>query len=148
MHTVEDFIPHRDRMKLVNAIVEVDDTHCVTQSMVTAQWPLCTGDHIDSIVIVELVAQTISVYVGWKKREKTRTGGKGVIVGIKSAILSVPEIPVGKKLKTSCKELVNLDNQYGEFEGEVKDDHTTYGYVRIQTLSEDHLMSTRENDGP
>lgn len=134
-YNIEDFIPHRDRMKIVDGIVEVDKDHCVTQSTATALWPLCDGTTINSIIVVELVAQTAGTYVGWVKRNKTKLGGKGVLVGIKKAVLSVPGVPVGARLRTSCRVLVNLDDHYGEFEGEVKDDHAHYGYVRIQTFS-------------
>ncbi len=135
MYNIDDFIPHRDRMKIINDIIEVDDVHCVTQSIATSLWPLCRGEHINSIIIVELVAQTASAFVGWQNRNKTKNMGEGVIVGIKKAVLTVPGIPVGSCLRTSCKMLVNLDNQYGEFEGEVMDDHTSYGHVHLQTFS-------------
>ena len=136
MYTIDDFIPHRDRMRLVQEIVEIDNDHCVTRAVASPLWPLYGGGHIGSLIIVELVAQTVSVYVGWRKREKTRLGGKGVIVGIKDAVFPVPLIPAGAELKTSCRTLLNLDNTYGEFEGEVKDDRTSYGCVRIQTLGQ------------
>lgn len=134
MYNIDDFIPHRDRMKIINDIIEVDDVHCVTQSIATSLWPLCNGEQINSIIIVELVAQTASFFAGWQKRNDMKTVGEGVIVGIKKAVLTVPNIPVGSCLRTSCKMLVNLDNQYGEFEGEVKDDHTSYGHVHLQTF--------------
>ena len=141
MYTVDDFIPHRDRMKIINDIVEVDDVHCVTQSIATSLWPLCDGGQINSIIIVELVAQTASVFAGWQKLNKTKIRGEGVIVGIKKVVLTVPAIPVGSRLRTSCRMLVNLDEQYGEFEGEVKDDHTSYGRVHLQTLSAQNITS-------
>lgn len=136
MYNIDDFIPHRDRMRLVNKIIEVDDDHCVTLSIASSLWPLCDGNRINSIIIVELVAQTVSVYIGWKKRNNKKMGGKGMIVGIKNATLSVPYIPVGSKLITSCRMLANIDDHYSKFEGEVKDDHTSYGYVHIQALSQ------------
>ncbi len=135
MYTIEDFIPHRDRMRLIDDIVEVDDDHCVTQSVASPLWPLCDGERINSIIIVELVAQTASAFVGWLRRNKVKMGGKGFIVGIKKADFFVPDIPVGSRLRTSCKMRVTLDNAYGEFEGDVKDGNTSYGHVLLQTFS-------------
>ncbi|MCL4557402.1 MAG: hypothetical protein M1491_01970 [Deltaproteobacteria bacterium] len=148
MYTVDDLIPHRDRMKIVNDIIEVDDAHCITQSFATSLWPLCNGKQINSIIIVELVAQTASAFVGWQKRNMTKTGGEGVIVGIKKAVLAVPFIPVGSRLRTSCRMLVNLHDQYAEFEGEVHDDRTSYGHVHLQTFSVRAMMSDKNDPVP
>ncbi len=145
MYTIDDFIPHQDRMKLINDIIEINDDHCVTESVATPLWPLCKGEQINSIIIVELVAQTASAFVGWQKRNETKTGGEGVIVGIKKAVLNVPFIPVGSRLRTSCRMLVSLNNQYAEFEGEVKDDHTIYGQVHLQTFNAQAIMSNRND---
>ena len=147
-YLIEDLIPHRDRMKLIGTLIEIDDEHCVTQSLATSQWPLCDGKQINSIIIVELVAQTASAFAGWQKRDKEKTGGEGVIVGIKRAVLTVPSIPVGSTLTTSCTLSVNLDDQYAEFEGEVKDDHTSYGRVVLQTFSVRAMMSRQNGKVP
>ena len=147
-YTIEDLIPHRDRMKLIGSLIEIDDDHCVTQSLASSQWPLCDGKQINSIIIVELVAQTASAFAGWQKRDKEKAGGEGVIVGIKKAVLTVPAIPVGSSLITSCSLTVNLDEQYAEFEGEVKDDHTSYGRVVLQTFSVRAMMSKRDGKVP
>lgn len=140
-YAVEDFIPHRDRMKLIDDIIEIDDTRCVTHAAASALWPLCDGKQINAIIIVELVAQTASAFVGWQKRATQKNAGAGVIVGIKKSSITVPFIPVGASLRTSCRMLVNLHDQYAEFEGEVRDDHTTYGYVHLQTFSAQTLLS-------
>ncbi len=132
-------------MKIIDGIVEIDDDHCVTESIAASLWPLCSGVQINSIIIVELVAQTASIFTGWKKRNETKTKGEGVIVGIKKAVLTAPEIPVGSRLRTSCRIRVNLDGQYGEFEGEVTDGHIQYGFVHLQTLNQQISLSGREN---
>ena len=147
-YPVEELIPHRDRMELIGTLIEIDDDHCVTQSLASSQWPLCDGKQINSIIIVELVAQTASAFAGWQKRDKEKTGGEGVIVGIKKAVLTVPAIPVGTSLTTSCSLIVNLDDQYAEFEGEVKDEHTSYGRVVLQTFSVRAMMSKRDGKVP
>ncbi len=136
-----DFIPHRDRMKLIGDIIEIDDAHCVTQSLATTLWPLCDGRRINAIIIVELVAQTAAAFIGWKKRAEQKDAGAGVIVGIKKTVITVPFIPAGTSLKTSCRMLVNLHDQYAEFEGEVIGDDTNYGFVHLQTFSAQALLS-------
>ncbi len=130
---IEDYFPHRGRMKLIDDIVEVDAARCVTRSSVSPLWPLVSGDRVDPLVVVELVAQSVAVYVGWIKREVMKQGGRGVLVGIKRAAFAGPGIPVGAEVRTTCTLLVNLDN-YGEFEGEVSDGRQVYGSARLQTF--------------
>lgn len=147
MYTIEDYLPHRDRMKLIDEIVEIDMTHCVTRSVVTPEWPLFRDGKVNSIIIVELVAQTASIFVGWHKRQQQKSGGKGFIVGIKKVDFSAPSIPVGSSILTTCRMLVNLDDNYGEFEGEARVDKTGYGRVHIQTVSADAYTADKGNPG-
>lgn len=133
LHNIEDLIPHRDRMKCIEEILEVDDDHCVTKAVASPNWPLCREGRIDSIITIELVAQTAAAYVGWGERSKGTPAGKGFIVGIKKAALETPDIAAGSQLIISCKKTVTLEN-YAEFEGDVWDEERVYGRVQIQVF--------------
>ena len=37
---IEQLIPHRDRMKLIDEVIESDDEKAVTESLVTEKWPV------------------------------------------------------------------------------------------------------------
>ncbi|RLC00730.1 MAG: hypothetical protein DRI57_31950, partial [Deltaproteobacteria bacterium] len=58
MIDIEELIPHRDRMKLIDRIIEVDDETALTESVVTREWPLYDGNSVNSIILIELAAQT------------------------------------------------------------------------------------------
>ena len=84
---LDEFLPHRDRMRLIDTVLEVNTEKAITESIVTAKWPLVEGDYVQSLIIIELVAQTASVCVGWKKKieDASSESGRGWLVGIKNA---------------------------------------------------------------
>ncbi|MEN8752643.1 MAG: hypothetical protein AB1Z18_07690, partial [Desulfobacterales bacterium] len=58
----ENILPHRDRMLLVDSIIEVDDNGAVTRSVVTEKWPFFDGQNVRALVLIELVAQTAGIH--------------------------------------------------------------------------------------
>jgi len=92
---IENLIPHRGRMKLIDTIVTVDQKHAVTRATVKASWPLLSGGAVSTIVLVELAAQTAGVCIGWNEKMKTdgpKTIAEGWLVGIKKARFYVDKI--------------------------------------------------------
>lgn len=110
--SVEDLIPHRDRMKLVDEIIEVDENRAVTSATVTAQWPFLKDETVHPLVCIELVAQTAGVSNCWNgiKKHGEHFVNRGWIVGIKSAVFYIDSIPLNTPIITRA------DNQF-EFKG-------------------------------
>ena len=135
---IESLIPHRDRMKLIGTIVSVDPERAITEAIVNESWPLCQDGAVSPIVLIELVAQTAGVCIGWKEkvRNNAKTGGKGWIVGIKGAVFQVDRIPVATCI-TTCSEIeYNLQN-YAVFRGKCTIDSVKVGEINIQVFRPD-----------
>ena len=112
---LDEFIPHRDRMRLIDAVLEVNAEKATTESIATSNWPLVEGDSVQSLIIIELVAQTASVCVGWKKKteDASSASGRGWLVGIKNATLLQDKIPLGSRIITRVKTDFSFDNYTG-----------------------------------
>ena len=138
---IENLIPHRGRMKLVDKIIEVDETTAVTESTVNDQWPLFKNNFVNPLVLIELVAQTSAVSIGWKqlKKEGNDAQGKGWLVGIKSADFFIDRIAVNNRITTWVKTNFNLDN-YTEILGISKIESDLVSKIVLQVL--------RNNTGP
>ena len=132
---IEDLIPHRERMKLVDQIIEVDEAKAVTLSTVTDKWPLVQNDFVNPLVLIEIVAQTSAVSIGWKKLRKdgNNAGGKGWLVGIKAAKFFVDKIPLNSSIRTQTKINFSLDN-YTEILGISKIGSDLVGEIVLQVL--------------
>lgn len=109
---IENLIPHRGRMKFVDQIIEVDENTAVTESTVTDQWPLVKNNFVNPLVLIEIVAQTSAVSIGWKEliKEGKTAEGKGWLVGIKAAYFFIDKIPLNSNIRTRTKINFNLDN--------------------------------------
>ncbi|KPJ75809.1 MAG: hypothetical protein AMJ54_13750 [Deltaproteobacteria bacterium SG8_13] len=112
---LEEYLPHRAGMKLVERVVQADETGAVTESVVGPQWPLVEKGHVLSLVAVELAAQSASLCVGIRAKQKDPTidGGKGWLVGIKEARFSDRPIAVGTGITTRVKIEFSYENYTG-----------------------------------
>lgn len=133
---LEDYLLQRDRMMLIDVIVDTDGEKATTRSVTTRQWPLYENGGINPIVIVELVAQTAGASIRFEEirtRKDENNKGGGFIVGIKEAFFFMPAIPVDTTIIThSSKERVHLN--YAEYSGFSTVDNTEAGRVTLQVL--------------
>jgi predicted hotdog family 3-hydroxylacyl-ACP dehydratase len=135
---IEDIIPHRDRMKLVDEIIELSDDAATTAATATARWPLYRDGFIDALVAVELVAQTAAVSIGAKRKRESGSGeGRGWIVGIKKAEFNTGRIPENSRLITRAYVVLSQD-AYSMIEGVVASGDTQIAKVSLQVFREEY----------
>ena len=102
---IEDLLPQRDRMLLIDEIIEVDDEKAVTGATVTDRWPFFDANGVSPLVLIELVAQTAGVTNGWvriKQRGKD-SDKKGWLVGIKQSRFFVDAISLNQRIITRAE---------------------------------------------
>jgi predicted hotdog family 3-hydroxylacyl-ACP dehydratase len=133
--TIEGLIPHRRPMRLIDAILAVDDDSATTAATVTADWPRDDTGEIPTILLVELVAQTAAVSGGFRESHETDTRGThgGLLVGIKQAVFHLQALPMGTKLVTRAAIRPLLDH-YKEITGEVRLDDRPVAEMTLQSL--------------
>jgi predicted hotdog family 3-hydroxylacyl-ACP dehydratase len=129
---IETLIPHRDRMKLINEVLDVNADTAVTSALVTDRWPLCHESFVNPIVLIEIVAQTAAVHISWK-RGNDKGVGRGVLVGIKSADFFLDRIPLHTVLITTVKNMSGAHN-YNVLEGTVTAGTDLLGRIQIQVF--------------
>jgi predicted hotdog family 3-hydroxylacyl-ACP dehydratase len=133
---IEDLIPHRENMLLIDRVVKVDKAVAVTESVVTPRWPLVGRDGANPLVMVELAAQTAGICLGWNRMkghpEKTGSPG-GWIVGIKLAEFYVAAIPLNTCLTTRVSTELAVEN-YMEFAATVVIGDSDAAQIRLQVL--------------
>jgi predicted hotdog family 3-hydroxylacyl-ACP dehydratase len=135
---VEALIPHRDRMKLIDGILDISDEGATTTARVSDRWPLYEAGSVDSIVLIELVAQTAAVHISGRREGGRNTADRrGWMVGIKKADFFRDRIPVDTVLKTAVKNLNKMD-LYSVLAGEV--------YAGADLLCRAQIQVLRESD--
>jgi predicted hotdog family 3-hydroxylacyl-ACP dehydratase len=120
---IKRLIPHRDRMMLIDEIVEVGGEVTVTKSRVSDTWPLYREDCVDPFVLLELIAQTAGIGRRWRELEEDpeAPGRKGWLVGIKTARFLAQTVGEGTVIETRSRVSFELEN-YLEITGAVKVD--------------------------
>ncbi len=84
---IQDLVPHRGRMRLLDAIVEAEPGRAVTRATVTDRWPLYAAGRVRPLVLVELVAQSAAVSFGMDRLASGEAPGEksGFLVGLREA---------------------------------------------------------------
>jgi len=109
---IEDLVPHRDRMLLIDEILKLDDKSALTRATVTDQWPFFDGHTVDSLILIELVAQTAGINNGWV-RLKTHgqdSEKKGWLVGIKQSRFFVDALSLNDLIVTEAENQFEYEN--------------------------------------
>jgi predicted hotdog family 3-hydroxylacyl-ACP dehydratase len=110
--TLEDLLPHRGRMLLVDKVLEVDGKHALTLCRVERSWPMADAQGVHPLILIELAAQTAGVCNGW---DRIQTKGldsekKGWLVGIKKTEIFIDCLPFGGEIITSAENSYNFEN--------------------------------------
>jgi predicted hotdog family 3-hydroxylacyl-ACP dehydratase len=119
MFDIEEFIPHREPIRIISEVIEINDDFAITGAVVKSSWPLYDGKTVNSLVFIEAIAQTAALVEGYKKKKQGKAGAKGWLVGIKNAEFKLAALPVNTRVVIEVKSLYSFDN-YGVIEGVVK----------------------------
>ena len=130
---IESLIPHRDKIKIISGILEIKETTAISTAVVNSNWPLYDEGAVNSLVLIEAIAQTAAIVEGYKRKQKGKDGVKGWLVGIKSAEFNVAKIPVNTNLIIMIENKYSFDN-YAVVEGTVKAGEKVLAIVTLQAL--------------
>jgi predicted hotdog family 3-hydroxylacyl-ACP dehydratase len=136
----ETILPHRDRMLLIDEILEVNDHGAVTRSVVRERWPYCEGRSVLSLVLIELVAQTAGIHNGWirEKLHGPQSDKKGWIVGIRQARLLVDAIPLHTSIVTRAENQMEFEG-FRDVYGKVEIENKLVAEITLQLLRADPI---------
>ncbi len=110
--TLEDLLPHRGHMMLLEKVLEVDSKHALTCSRVGKSWPMAEQQGVHPLILIELAAQTAGVCNGL---DRIQTKGldsdqMGWLVGIKKTEFFINFLPFGSEIITSAENSYNFEN--------------------------------------
>jgi predicted hotdog family 3-hydroxylacyl-ACP dehydratase len=137
---IEDLIPHRGRMKLIDEILEMDENRAVTRSVVRATWPLFDGESVSPLVLIELVAQTAGVSNAWERIKARGIDSEkmGWLVGIKSSRFFVDAIALDTPIITSSQTEFRYEG-FREMRGEARTGYRLLGEVVLQVYQPEQI---------
>jgi len=117
---IEQLIPHRLPMRLVETVKKVDDDSIETTAVVRDTWPTARNGRVQTLILIELLAQTAAALQGWRERHEDKAGIGGLLVGIPEARSQLAPLPIGTQLVCSVRISHGVHN-YLAFTGQVAD---------------------------
>lgn len=135
---IEDLLPQRDRMLLIDEILEIDDKIAVTRATVTDQWPFFDGQAVVSLILIELVAQTAGINNSWVRIKKRGQGSekKGWLVGIKQSRFFVDSVSLNDLIITRAENQFEYES-YRHVSGIARIGDVIVGEVSLQLFQTD-----------
>ena len=130
---IESLIPHREPIKIISEVLEVQEDSAITTAIVNPNWPSYEEGAVNSLVLIEAVAQTAAIVEGYKRKRQGKDGVKGWLVGIKSAEFDVAKIPVNTNLIIMIENTYSFDN-YAVVEGTIKTGKKVLATVVLQAI--------------
>ena len=130
---IERLIPHREKIRIIDEVTDIQETSAVGMAVVRPEWPLCAEDGVDALVLIEGVAQTAAVVEGYKRKQKGLDSVKGWLVGVKNAEFMVGKIPLNTKITILIESKHSLEN-YGVVEGTVKSGDAVLARMTLQAM--------------
>jgi predicted hotdog family 3-hydroxylacyl-ACP dehydratase len=116
---IESLIPHREPIKVITEILEITEQGGSSTAVVNQDWPLCDGQSVNSMVLIEAIAQTSAAVEGYKRKASGKDPIRGLLVGIKSAEFNTDRVALHTRITVNVKNL-NAFESYAVIEGVVK----------------------------
>ncbi|MBL0712995.1 MAG: hypothetical protein JJV98_04775 [Desulfosarcina sp.] len=144
LFTIEELLPHRDTMCLIDRIVQVNEKEAVTEARPRENWPLYRRNAVSSLLAVELGAQTAGILIGHKERQAKGglARGRGWLVGIRQTRFHRSEFPLGTPVTTRARLGFSYDT-YVEIEATAMSGVRTVAEMALQFFWDTEKMTDR-----
>src|SRR4051812_2093106 len=103
MGRIEDYIPHRAGMRLVDRILEVDDEHVVAEVDVPFDGLFVRDGQVPSWIGIEYMAQAVSAGAGNRARGLGGAPRAGLLLGSRRYEVKCDGFPSGKRLRLEVR---------------------------------------------
>ena len=117
-HTnVDDWIPHRGTMQLLDRVMEADEDGAVAEVDIAATSAFLRGGQVPAWIGIEYMAQTISAWSGGRARR--RGDGRpriGLLLGSRRYLAHCQGFPIGATLRVQAHCELSGDNGLGLFD--------------------------------
>lgn len=135
--TVEELIPHRGPMVLLDDVLEVNEARAVCRAIPRAGGCFVVEGELPSVALVEHMAQAAAVWAG--HRALTRGGNvrRGAVIGVTEIFLKAAGVRVDQELTVVAARVMG-DGDLGSFRCTVHhgDDLIAEGTLSVMTERE------------
>lgn len=115
LHDIEQVIPHRGTMLLVDRVVRWDAETVAVELTVPADGPFHVEGGVPAYMGVEYMAQAVACWAGCQARERSLPPPLGFLLGSRRYESSVPLFRSGQLLRVEARREILGENGLGVF---------------------------------
>ncbi|KXO86122.1 3-hydroxylacyl-ACP dehydratase [Acinetobacter venetianus] len=125
------YIPHEQPMVFIDHVAEANEGYAVAELTITPELMFCESDGLPTWVTIEIMAQTISAYSGWRGQQLQQAPKVGFLLGTRKLQLPFAYFKIGQLLK------IRVEQQYlheglGQFSCEIHcDEHVINAMLSV-----------------
>lgn len=141
--SIEDLLPHRNSMLLIEKILEGGPNAAMSSAVVNENWPLFDGSSVNSLILIELAAQTAGICAGWARIQERglESDKKSWLVGIKRADFIVDTLNLNDCIVTHAVNSFKYEG-YRQITATARVGSAVVGEIEMQAIQadDDHLQ--------
>jgi predicted hotdog family 3-hydroxylacyl-ACP dehydratase len=136
--SIEDLLPHRNSMLLIEEILEGGPNAAVSSAVVNENWPLFDGSRVNSLILIEVAAQTAGICAGWARIQEQglESDKKSWLVGIKRADFFVDALNLNDRIVTHAVNSFKYEG-YRQITATARVGSEVVGEIELQAIQAD-----------
>jgi predicted hotdog family 3-hydroxylacyl-ACP dehydratase len=131
---VENYIPHRGAMRLIDRLLELDGDHAVAEVEVPFDGLFVRDGQVPSWIGIEYMAQTVSAWAGSRQRGRGGEPQPGLLLGSRRYEVQCDGFPSGARLRVEARCEFIGSNGLGLFDCRIVMDGQDVATGRISVL--------------
>lgn len=131
---IEQYVPHRGTMLLLDALLDAGDEHAVAQVKVPRDGMFNQAAGVPSWVAVEYMAQTVAAWAGWRALARGDAVKVGFLLGTRKLDVKQPWMAAGAVLTVHAQCELVAGNGLGMFDCRVMHAAQTIAQAKISVF--------------
>ena len=131
---IEQYIPHRGAMRLIDRLIEAGEEHAVAEADVPDEGLFVRDGSVPAWVGIEYMAQTIAAWSGARDLAEGREPRQGMLLGTRRYHAAVSDFVPGMVLRVEAHQEFVADNGLGMFECRIFQQDTELATARLSVF--------------
>lgn len=114
-YSIEELVPHKGPMCLLDRVIDAGDEHLVAEVTVRSGGLFDDGQGVGAWVGIEYMAQAVAAWAGWRAQVRGGLPKIGLLLGTRNYTSAVPRFTSGMCLTVAIRREFLADNGLGQF---------------------------------
>lgn len=146
---IEDLIPHRGSMLLLDRVVDFDaESACAEYTPQADAWYVNEAGNMPAWFGIELMAQTVAAQVGLLKRDQGQPHKQGVLLGTRRYASSQPSFQANCRLRIHVRVIMCDTSGLGAYECHIETENEEIASATLKVFEPDNFQTFLQASEP